>query len=257
MTAPGDRFEAFYESLEARHLADLSFAEVRRALQALSSLYVERRERMRTGAALDGRGKRAAFALYYGSLHFLLAREVVRALGPALRSPRRILDLGCGTGTVGAAGALECDPPAEVEGVDLNGWAVSETRWTLGRLGLRGQVRRGDAVPTALPRSPAGVVAAFTVNELDDAGRARLLPRLLKASKKGTAVLVIEPLSRRVSPWWPEWAKAVEAAGGRDDEWRFPAPALPRILGLLGKASTLDTQKLTARSLSLGFRARS
>jgi hypothetical protein len=252
MAATGDRFEAFYESLEARHLADLSFAEVRRALQALSSLYVERRERMRSGAALEGRGKRAAFALYYGPLHFLLAREVLRALGPAARPPRRVLDLGCGTGTVGAAWALECDPPAEVEGVDLNGWAVSETRWTLGRLGLRGDARRGDATSAALPRPPGGIVAAFTINELDEKGREGLLPRLLKASEKGSAVLVLEPLSRRVSPWWPEWAKAVEGAGGRADEWRFPA-SLPKTLALLGKASTLDNRTLSARSLALGF----
>ena len=82
-----------------------TFKEVRHGLQALSSLYVERRERMAGGAALDGAGKRAAFALYYGPMHFLLVREIVRAL--ALRAPRRILDLGCGTGTAGAAWALE------------------------------------------------------------------------------------------------------------------------------------------------------
>ncbi len=108
MTARRDAFPAFFEALEARHRADLSFPEIRRALQALSSLYVERRERMRSGAVFDGKGKRAAFALYYGPLHFLLVREIVRALGPARRSPRRILDLGCGTGTAGAAWALEC-----------------------------------------------------------------------------------------------------------------------------------------------------
>ena len=82
-----DRFAAHYEALEARHLSELTFAEVRRALQALSSLYVERRGRMAEGAALDGAGKRAAFALYYGSMHFLLVREIVRALGPAVPRP--------------------------------------------------------------------------------------------------------------------------------------------------------------------------
>ena len=53
-----DRFAAYYEALEARHLAELTFAEVRRALQALSSVYVERRGRMADGAALR-RGRQA------------------------------------------------------------------------------------------------------------------------------------------------------------------------------------------------------
>jgi SAM-dependent methyltransferase len=247
-----DAFPAFFEALEARHRADLSFAEIRRALQALSSLYVERRERMRSGGAFDGRGKRAAFALYYGPLHFLLVREIVRALGPARRSPRRILDLGCGTGTAGAAWALECEPAAEVVGVDLNGWAVTEARWTIRQLGLRGRTGRGDALSERLPRPPAGVLAAFTVNELADASRARLLPRLMDAATGGSAVLIVEPLSRRVSPWWPEWADAVGSAGGREDEWRFPA-TLPRTLALLGKASGLDNRQLTGRSLALGL----
>jgi SAM-dependent methyltransferase len=252
MTSRSDPFPGFFQALERRHRADLSFAEIRRALQALSSLYVERRRRMASGAALEGRGKRAAFALYYGPLHFLLVRAVLRALGPPRRPPRRILDLGCGTGTAGAAWALEGEPTPEVKGVDLNGWAVTEARWTLQRLGLRGQVTRGDAAAVRLPRPPAGLVAAFTVNELDEGSRARLLPRLLDAGTRGSTVLVVEPLSRRVSPWWPEWVQAVAAAGGREDEWRFPAE-LPETVALLGRASGLDNRELTGRSLALGF----
>lgn len=247
-----DAFPAFFEALEARHRADLSFAEIRRSLRALSSLYVERRERMRSGAAFDGRGKRAAFALYYGPLHFLLVREIIRALGPPRRSPQPILDLGCGTGAAGAAWALECEPTAALVSVDLNGWAVNEARWTARRLGLGGRATRGDAVLEELPRAPAGILAAFTVNELDPESRARLLPRLLEAASGDSAVLIVEPLSRRVSPWWPQWADAVELAGGREDEWRFPA-TLPETLSLLGKASGLDNRQLTGRSLALGF----
>src|SRR5512143_3410694 len=119
-----DPFAAYYKAVEKRHLAELTFAEVRRALQALSSVYVERRERMAGGAALEGAGKRAAFALYYGPLHFLLVREIVRALGPALSPVRRVLDLGCGTGTAGAAWAIEQAPRASVDGIDASGWAV-------------------------------------------------------------------------------------------------------------------------------------
>ena len=247
METPGP-FASFHAALEKRHLAELSFAEVRRALQALSSLYVERRERMAEGAVFDGAGKRAAFALYYGPMHFLLVREIVRGLGA--RAPRRILDLGCGTGTAGAAWALECEPPARVEGVDRSGWAVAEARWTFARLGLDGRATRADAATVPLPKPPAGILAAFTVNELAEEPRRQLLARLLEAARAGSTVLVVEPIARRITPWWPEWAEAVRAAGGREDEWRF-RPPLPDRLALLGKAAGLDARELTGRSLVL------
>ena len=58
-----DRFARWLAALERRLLADLTFSEVRRALQALSSAYVQRRRRFGDGAPLDARGKRAAYAL--------------------------------------------------------------------------------------------------------------------------------------------------------------------------------------------------
>ncbi len=113
MSDPADPFPAFYAALEARHRAELTFPEVRRALQALSSLYVERRERMAGGGALEGRGKRAAFALYYGAMHFLLVREVVRALGAGARgaAPRARPRLRHGNGRrgLGARGEASRD----------------------------------------------------------------------------------------------------------------------------------------------------
>jgi hypothetical protein len=137
-----------------------------------------------------------------------------------------------------------------VEGVDRSGWAVAEARWTFTRLGLQGRARRADAATARLPPPPAGVLAAFTVNELRDGPRRRLLGRLVEASRSGSTVLIVEPISRRVSPWWPEWSEAVRGAGGREDEWRFPAH-LPHRLALLGKAAGLDSRELTGRSLAL------
>ena len=245
-----DPVAGWLAALEKRHLAELTFAEVRRALQALSSLYVERRGRLGSGAALAGAGKRAAFALYYGPLHFLLVREVVRSLGAASPAPDRLLDLGCGTGVAGAAWAVEAGGRPALEGVDKNPWALQEARWTCARLGLRGQAVRGDAASWALPRPPAGVIAAFTLNELADDARESLRSRLLGAGKAGVEVLVVEPIARRALPWWAEWSRAFVAAGGRDDEWRFPA-ALPDRVRLLGKAAGLDPRELTGRSLWL------
>ena len=115
-TSGTDAFGAWVDSLEARCLADLEFPEVSRALRALSSAYVERRRVLRDGAALSGRGKRAAFALFYGPLHFLTVRHIVeqRSLGGALGW---MIDLGCGTGAAGAAWATACSAPPHLIGV--------------------------------------------------------------------------------------------------------------------------------------------
>lgn len=250
MTTSGDAFSRWLAALQARHSADLTFAEIRRGLQALSSIYVERRGRIGSGAALEGAGKRAAFALYLGPLHFLIVREVVRALGAAHPAPARIVDLGCGTGAAGAAWALEARPRPFYQGVDRSGWAAGEARWTLKTLGLRGRVDTGDLDREELPGRGGAVVAAFTINELEEAARARLLARILEAGRAGARILVVEPISRRTAPWWRGWASAFEAAAGRADEWRFPA-ALPDTLASLDRAAGLDHRELLARSLWL------
>ncbi|MET0553289.1 MAG: methyltransferase domain-containing protein [Vicinamibacteria bacterium] len=245
-----DPFPGWVEALEARHTASLTFTEVRKALQALSSVYVQQRSRLAAGEALGSAGKRAAFALFYGPLHFLLVREIVRALDAAQPAPQTILDLGCGTGVAGAAWALGAGGRATVEGVDRNGWAVDEARFTFGRLGLRGRARRADLADAALPGRRGAIVAALTVNELPDDAREALLRRLLEAHGAGASVLVVEPIARGVTPWWARWADAVTGAGGRVDEWRFPAGLPPR-LALLDRAAGLDHRELTGRSTFL------
>src|ERR1051325_9342599 len=107
MTAPTP-FQAWMQSLETTHLADLTFSEVSRALRALSSTYVERRQNLASGAALSGAGKRAAFALFYGPLHHLLIAHIVANLPDATANVGTLLDLGCGTGASGAAWAAAC-----------------------------------------------------------------------------------------------------------------------------------------------------
>ena len=233
-------------ALEERHLRELTFPEVRRALQALSALYVEGRHRLAKGEALDGRGKRAAFALFYGPLHFATTADVLRELAPT-PPPRRILDLGCGTGAAGAAWALTCG--AEVVGIDPSGWALQESAWTWRALGLRGTARRGR-MEEVEPRKGDAVVAGWSVNELDDAGRDALLPRLLDAGARGSRVLVLEPIARKPVPWWDAWSRAFTSAGGRDDAWRFRG-APPAIVARLSQAAGLDHRERTARTLAL------
>ena len=244
--AADDPFPAWVDALQRRHRETLTFAEVRKGLQALSSLYVERRQKIAGGAALEGNGKRAAFALYYGPAHFLLVRAIVRALDATSRPLHTVVDLGCGTGAAGAAWALETG--AAVDGIDRSGWAVEEARWTLARLRVRGTAKKGDVTAAALPAPPAAIVSAFTVNELEEAARTRLLATLRDATTRGVRVLIVEPLARRALTWWDEWAAAFTAAGGREDEWRFEA-ALPTSVAELGRAAGLDPRTLGGRSL--------
>ena len=242
--------DAWYAALEARHLATLTFPEVRRALQALSSLYVERRDRLERGNAFSGAGKRAAFALFYGPLHFLIVREIVQVLAATDPPLTRIVDLGCGTGIAGAAWALEARGRPAISGIDTSGWAIGEAQWNLQTLGLTATLRRGDLADAHLGARGEGIVAAYAVNELDEASRTALLGRLLAAHDAGSRVLVVEPIARRPVPFWPAWSAAFRAASGRDDAWRFPA-VLPERMKLLDKAAGLDHRELTARSLWL------
>jgi hypothetical protein len=237
------------KALEQRHLAALTPSEAARALRALSSCYVERRAKL--DRALDSAGKRAAFALFYAPLHFLVTREVVRALGGgAAGTVTRILDLGCGTGAAGAAWAIDADR-CTINGVDRHRWAVAEANWTYRALGLTGHARQGELERTSL-RGQRGhaILAAYTVNELTDAARDALLPRLVDARARGSRILIIEPIARRFAGWWDVWEKAFTAAGGRADEWRFATP-LPERQRRLGRAAGLDPRELTARSLWL------
>jgi hypothetical protein len=194
----------------------------------------------------DGRGKRAAFAVYYGTLHFLLVRAIVRGLPEDARRVRHVLDLGCGTASAGAAWAAEAG--ARYEGVESSGWALEEARFTLGALRVAGRVSRGDLTRHRLPGAGSAILLAWTVNELDDAARDGLRDALHDARSRGARVLVVEPLARGVAPWWEGWRSAFPDA--RADEWRFREP-LPVFVAKLAKAAGLDPREQTARTLWL------
>src|SRR5690349_1315674 len=109
--------EPFLAAARERYLADLTQPELTRALRALSSIYVERRSKLTSGDAMRTAGKRAAFALFYGPLHFLTIHAIAGALKASSGAPTSVLDLGCGTGAAGGAWALETG--ARIEGYDL------------------------------------------------------------------------------------------------------------------------------------------
>ena len=242
---------SWFAALEQRHLANLTRSELTRALRALSSCYIERREKLAGGAALEGAGKRAAFALFYGPLHFFTIKAIVRAIDA--KAPRTIHDLGCGTGVGGAAWAVQCNGTPAIAGLDRNGWAVAEANRTYAELGLRGRAKIGDIARfpnfqiSTFPHD--AILLAYAVNELPDAQRDALLPKVTDACSRGAQLLIVEPIAKRDRPWWPAWAAALIAAGAREDEWRFPAD-LPSGLRQIAKSAGLDPRELTARTLS-------
>jgi SAM-dependent methyltransferase len=257
---PDDRFNRWVAALEAKHLAELTFSEVSRALRALSSTYVERRQKIASGAALSGAGKRAAFALFYGPLHHLLLAHIVASLPDATAKVDTLLDLGCGTGASGAAWAAACraspgdvqrDGGPRVIGIDRHPWVLSEAAATYRAFGIAATVRQGDFASFKPPAGAISILAAFTLNELADPDRDAVLARIVERARRGDRVLIVEPLAGFVARWWNRWRDIVEGAGGRADEWRLRTE-LPAIVAKLDRAAGLNHREITGRSLWLG-----
>ena len=254
MTTPDELLQEWLDALHARHVASYRPKEFTHALQALSVRYVERRKELAARSPLDSAGKRAAFAAFYAPLHFLTVREILThvADGPA---PAKIADLGCGTGVCGAAWALHrrdataAGRATVVTGVDDNQWAIDEARWNLKTLGIDGRVTRGD-LTTAMTTSLAadGIVLGWAVNELTADARQTVLQKLVAFAGEGGPVLVVEPLSRAVSPWWRDWVTAFAPVGGRADEWKFQIEQ-PAMLKELSHRAGFRRDVLGARSI--------
>lgn len=241
-------FVHWLAALERRHLASLTFPEVSRALRALSSAYVERRGKIADGSALSGAGKRAAFALFYAPLHFLIVEHIVDALKLSRQRASTLVDLGCGTGAAGAAWANHCPMIQRVIGVDRHPWVLGEAQQTYRAFGVSAEMRQLDIARAIFTTERAAFVAAFTLNEMDDIPRDALLGRLVQRGENGDSVLVVEPLAGFVAPWWGKWRNRFVDAGGRADEWRLRTE-LPPIVAKLDKAAGLDHREITARSL--------
>jgi SAM-dependent methyltransferase len=244
--------------LEVRHLANLQFSEVSRALRALSSAYVERRQTaIAAHRVLDGAGKRAAFALYYGPIHFLATEQVITTLRAAAAHPDEwralpVIDVGCGTGAVGAAAAVATGARS-VLGLDTHPWALDEARDTYAAFGLDASVVRASAAKLRRPRQPSFIVAGYVANELPEAERAALARVLVDAVGHGSRALVIEPLARTAAPWWPEWVARFTPLGGQAHEWKLTISP-PDIVRRLGEAAGLTPTSTNLRTLYVGAR---
>jgi hypothetical protein len=161
------------------------------------------------------------------------------------------VDLGCGTGASGAAWAAACTRTPSGIAIDRNAWALGEASDTYRRFGVPVRTRQEDVATARLPKAPAAILAAYTLNEMEDIARDVLLERLLaSAARPGASVLIVEPLAKGIARWWGRWRDRFVAAGGRHDEWRLRAE-LPAIVAKLDRAAGLDHREITGRSLYL------
>jgi hypothetical protein len=241
--------DGWIAALQTRHRGAFTNPEFLKAVRALSARYVERRGELPDRSPLDSAAKRAAFAAFYAPLHFLTVAHVISALGGGARVRQTMVDLGCGTGVASAAWALASPTAPRITGVDIHVWALEEAAWTWRTLGLDARGRRGDVLRARLDPG-ASIVAGWSVNELDQRSRAGLLTHMMDASTRGSTVLVVEPIGRRATPWWPEWQTAFTTRGGRSDEWRFDDP-LPPVLAELDEAAGFRRDGLSAKTLWL------
>lgn len=255
-------FDAWLGEAVARHSRALELREIRKGVQALSALYVERRPGVDLAArAIEGRGKRAAIATCYAPLHFLTVHHLLAAGGPTpFGAVRRVLDLGCGTGAAGAAAAATlaatAAPPPAVLALDRSGFALGEARRTYAAFGLAARTLRG-VLPAASPRAGAGdlVVLGWAVNELDPLARAGLLAGLRRVLAAGAQLLLLEPLAGPASPWWREWADALAPLGVEEPRHKLRV-VLPEWIARLDRAAGLDHRVLGARVLAGPLRGR-
>jgi hypothetical protein len=251
--------EAWLKAVQARHVEPLGRPAFLKAARALSARYVERRAELSDRSAIDSAGKRAAFAGLFAPLHFLATHVIVQQMKLNAGPIDTIVDLGCGTGAAGAAWAVALPREPALTGVDVHPWAVQETNWSWRTLGLEGRARRGDVVRSCLRlrqtsrRSSfegTGIVLAWTVNELSDDARRTLLPALLDLTRDGASVLVIEPIARRVSPWWDEWEATFGEARGIAQEWPISI-GLGQPFADLDRDAGFRREAFSARSLAI------
>jgi hypothetical protein len=108
--------------------------------------------------------------------------------------------------------------------------------------------------PRGSSREPGAIVFGWSVNELEARDRARALAQVRGAASIGHAILVVEPIARRASPWWDEWVDACAGSGASNNDWTFDE-SLPAFLAELNEAAGFDARSLTARSLWIPPRA--
>jgi tRNA (cmo5U34)-methyltransferase len=134
--------------------------------------------------------------------------------------PRRILDLGAGTGVL-AAFARDAFPAAELTLLDAASQMLDRARAALG------EDRTTYLVADLADPLPAGpwdaVVSALAIHHLEDAGKRDLFARVHAALRPGGVFVNAEQVlgpTPRLDALYMEWHEARARAAGSDDaEW--------------------------------------
>jgi tRNA (cmo5U34)-methyltransferase len=143
----------------------------------------------------------------------------VDALALGAAAPRRILDLGAGTGLLSDAVAAAY-PEAELTLVDGAPAMLERARELLGDRAAYVTADLGDPLP---PGPWSAVVSALAVHHLDDAGKQALFARVHDALVPGGVFVDAEQVagpSPRFDAVYRAWHEASARAAGSDDaEW--------------------------------------
>ena len=130
----------------------------------------------------------------------------------------------------------------------MHPWTLDEARATYASFGLDATVTRASVARLRRPTSPSFIVAGYVANELPDAERDTLHHALADAVRRGSQLLVIEPLSGQAAPWWPEWVASLTPLGARADTWHLTISP-PDLTMRLGTAAGLSATSVKARTL--------
>ncbi|TDE98986.1 methyltransferase domain-containing protein [Occultella glacieicola] len=180
---------AAIDAVVAEHPA----SKVAAAARSLSDRYLA--DHAATAPIIDSRLRAAAYVLTRMPATYAAARaavEQVRLSVPDL-DPRRVLDLGCGTGGVSAAVADAFDGIDELRLVDYSADALALAQRLLAGAGPRLVATQRRLGGNPVPDGGGAVdlaVCGFVLGELDDAARAAVVAELVAAAP---TVVVVEP----------------------------------------------------------------
>jgi tRNA (cmo5U34)-methyltransferase len=152
-----------------------------------------------------------AYDAFYGA--------VVDGLSLMPAPPRRVLDLGAGTGLLSET-VLAAHPDASIELLDASEPMLAEARDRLGPNVAAIHVADMDG---ALPDGPFdAVVSALAIHHLDDAAKRRLFSRVRERLAPGGAFVnaeqVAPPDEALMPAYWEMWERDCRAAGASDDD---------------------------------------
>ena len=239
---------SWVDAAHARWARGLEFRELRRGVQAVSDVYVHKRKSGGLAErAVDGRGKRAAFVVYYGGLHLLLVQDWMCDHAPP--EVKQIVDVGCGPGVVGAAAARWCGG-VRLSASDRVGRHLEVAAWTARHFGVKARTSRAS-LPTVLEsvNDSALCTMGWVINELSPADRDATFAAISRVVRRGSGMLVFAPLSLRASPWWPDLFRTLRQASAgqvQESEHRFQ-PERPPIIADLDRATRLNHAAMGAR----------